>query len=409
MAKKKYSTIIVIQPLGLGDLVAVEPISRYLKNHYPNVKLLWACQEFYRELIDSNPNIDGMITINNVLEINKLKKELRRDKNIRLLDLTMSDNIEVNSINYYFYGSLIEAFCLSAGIPKLCQQPLLYFSPSTKEKVNKLNLPKRFIAVNRFSKGATRSLDIKKWDIILNYVVNNYGYKIIEVGGDDIKILPKANINTQYYLDLRGKLSILEAAEVIKKAEYFIGVDSAPAHLANAVKTKGVIACGIWMGRFKKYVPFSGFFRDNRNIRYARNLHGPVKDLSPNKVIEAIESLINNIPYENIAEPYSYIEAKKLKKFIYSSEEYMLWGAGGMGVIYKKILEKMGRKIVCFLDSDVRKHDTYLMGTPVYHHSILKTNKTLNNIKVIISSIFWDEISTILKRDYNKVAFKDYI
>ena len=41
--------------------------------------------------------------------------------------------------------------------------------------------------------------------------------------------------------NLCGQTGIAESAEIIRRATLFIGIDSGPSHLANAVKTPGVI------------------------------------------------------------------------------------------------------------------------------------------------------------------------
>ncbi|MGC8791541.1 MAG: hypothetical protein ACP5PO_08575, partial [Desulfurella sp.] len=55
--------VIVVQPLGLGDLVATEPLSRYLRKQYPQAKISWTSSKKYREIIELNPNIDSVIEI----------------------------------------------------------------------------------------------------------------------------------------------------------------------------------------------------------------------------------------------------------------------------------------------------------------------------------------------------------
>ncbi|MGA9755070.1 MAG: hypothetical protein WBV23_07990, partial [Desulfobaccales bacterium] len=45
----------------LDDIVACEPVSRYLKAKYDNANIAWAVSKPYVELIDSNPNIDKTI------------------------------------------------------------------------------------------------------------------------------------------------------------------------------------------------------------------------------------------------------------------------------------------------------------------------------------------------------------
>ena len=62
---------------------------------------------------------------------------------------------------------------------------------------------------------------------------------------------------------MAGMLSILETAEVIRRAELFVGIDSGPAHLANAVATPGVILIGQY-NAFKRFMPYSGLYATER-------------------------------------------------------------------------------------------------------------------------------------------------
>ena len=58
----------------------------------------------------------------------------------------------------------------------------------------------------------------------------------------------------------------------------FIGIDSGPAHLADAVKTPGVILMGRHL-TWDYYMPSTGFYADARNCRILRHT-GPVTDLT---------------------------------------------------------------------------------------------------------------------------------
>ncbi len=71
---------------------------------------------------------------------------------------------------------------------------------------------------------------------------------------------------TARVLNLCGRLSILETAEVIRRSALFIGIDSGPAHLANAVGTPGVILLGDFLG-FRRYMPYSGGYKNGTNGR----------------------------------------------------------------------------------------------------------------------------------------------
>jgi ADP-heptose:LPS heptosyltransferase len=84
-----FKNIIVVQPLGFGGHVASEPISRYLKKQHHNSKIIWACREQFRELVDNNPYIDDIILVNNVQEFYQNIKPTLDLKENYIIDLTL--------------------------------------------------------------------------------------------------------------------------------------------------------------------------------------------------------------------------------------------------------------------------------------------------------------------------------
>lgn len=74
-----------------------------------------------------------------------------------------------------------------------------------------------------------------------------------------------------------GKVSLLEAAFIIKNCELYIGIDSGYAHFANALNVKKMI---VLFGKYKNYkpenyIPFSGLSKEKLDdiiIRYDGNL-----------------------------------------------------------------------------------------------------------------------------------------
>lgn len=69
---------------------------------------------------------------------------------------------------------------------------------------------------------------------------------------------------------------------------FFVGIDSGPAHLANAVQTPGVILLGRH-GVFRQYMPFTGFYAGSApDVKVVRNLVGDVCDLPVSDIKEAV-------------------------------------------------------------------------------------------------------------------------
>ena len=89
-----------------------------------------------------------------------------------------------------------------------------------------------------------------------------------------------------------GELTILESAEVIRRAKLFIGIDSGPAHLANALGTPGVILMGSYLG-FERYIPFSGHYGDGSNARLIFT-DGPACLIDVNDVVQATYEVLES-------------------------------------------------------------------------------------------------------------------
>ena len=66
------------------------------------------------------------------------------------------------------------------------------------------------------------------------------GNKVVVIGGKDELYL---NVNIQQgVLDLRGKTTLLELAEVLKRVKVVLTNDSSPIHIASAFKKTSILA-----------------------------------------------------------------------------------------------------------------------------------------------------------------------
>jgi len=89
---------------------------------------------------------------------------------------------------------------------------------------------------------------------------------------------------------LCGKVSLLEMAEVIRRATLFVGVESGPAHIANAVGTHGIVMIGPYRG-FGQYVPYSGDYGTGANATMLREPTG-LSNLATERVVAAIDDFL---------------------------------------------------------------------------------------------------------------------
>ncbi|HET6512042.1 MAG TPA: glycosyltransferase family 9 protein [Candidatus Kapabacteria bacterium] len=90
----------------------------------------------------------------------------------------------------------------------------------------------------------------KKWGddkfVELARLLLDEGKQLIVIGGRDEKKVGNriSALSKDRVIDLTGKTTLVEAAEVISKCALLIGNDSAPIHLATAVKTPSVVIYG---------------------------------------------------------------------------------------------------------------------------------------------------------------------
>jgi len=284
---------------NMGDIVACEPVVRYLKEKTPDSVIVWVVKKVYRELIDSNPFIDLTVSLHclseRLLLINSglfdevvdlhfvdrycslCRRPLKKDQDVAGITLN----------NYFHYGSLLSAMAQSAGLPALEEGPRVYIPKHSSAAVDALGLPGEFIVINCTSNADEKGWPKEKWECLLGEIKERCALPVVEVG-----LKPLIDRSSGIYYGLCGKLSIMESAEVIRRARLFIGIDSGPAHLANAVNTHGIVLMGNYLG-FKRYLPFSGFYKESEHaeIVYA---DGSAAEISVERVFAAVEKMLNN-------------------------------------------------------------------------------------------------------------------
>ncbi len=299
----RFTAVTLIE--HLGDIVACEPVARYLREKDPATRIIWLVKKQYRELVSSNPFIDLVVDVHCLTEKDYLITWCSFDQVIDLHFLerycalcgkavTRKKSLKKNESNitlqnFYTYGGILQSMSLFAGLPPLNEPPRVYLDEKVKLTVDALVLPPKFVVFHCSSNTPEKELPGEKWSQLTHLVTTKYEHCVVEVGlhtvlHDSDKI---------FYRDVTGRLTILETAEVIRRAALFIGIDSGPAHLANAVRTYGVILLGSYLG-FKRYNPFSGNYStgSNASLMYA---DGPVSDISVDRVQQSVDAALGRM------------------------------------------------------------------------------------------------------------------
>ena len=124
------------------------------------------------------------------------------------------------------------------------------------------------------------------WEKLVIDIVNECNYNVVEIGLEST-----LNVYHSDYYNFCGQLSLLETAQLIKRADYFIGIDSGPAHFANAVGTFGFLLFGK-LGEFENYMPYSGDYQTKTNAKFIIKEGQPCSELEYDKVWNAISETI---------------------------------------------------------------------------------------------------------------------
>lgn len=256
----------------LGDIVAAEPIIAALRNKHPKARIVWIVNDLYQGLLENHPQIDQIETEHSVLASSWLcqhspfshfynlhMNELRFDPYFKLsLFNDQAEKIGLNKYNYYKRGNLLKGFYDLCDIPYLeSKQPRLYLG---EQKA--LDLPAKYWVIHRKSNGSDREWQDQHWISLLTQAIEVYNVSIIEVGAADGLAL-----NHPKFISMVGKTRVVEMANIIAGAHFFIGIDSGPAHIANAFEIPGLILLGEYKN-FKNHMPYSGSYEQGRAMIY---------------------------------------------------------------------------------------------------------------------------------------------
>ncbi len=295
--KDRQIQIVVNCIESLGDVIATEPISRYIKNKYTNCKLTWIVKDIYSDVVKYNKCIDEVITVKDLIEADKLLYgEMNRPGTV-IVDTHYDgrrcnnnyihknpNNPCINEKTYFNYGSVLATFCLSSGLPPLKDEPKFHLDPELS--VVNLGLPERYIVVHCKSAESVKDWSADKWQLLIDKLLKE-NIAVVEIGIS--KTIRSKNSN---YFDFTGKRSIQLVSKIIEKAEYFIGIDSCFAHVANCFDVFAFLLMGKYK-TFDQYNPYSGKYGREENCEIIRANEGEeVCTIDVNKVFSIIKNKI---------------------------------------------------------------------------------------------------------------------
>ena len=190
--------------------------------------------------------------------------------------------------------------------------------PSEKEKIKidtllkNLSENKKIILIAPGSKWFTKRWPEEYFRILIQNLVKKDDLLIVITGGKEEKEIV-LNLDSKV-LDLRGEISLLELAELIKRAILVVSNDSAPIHITSAFPDTRIV--GIFGPTVKEF----GFFPWSKNSKvfeikglYCRPcaIHGG--NSCPEKHFRCMKEITPNLIENEIYNYIADIENKKVK------------------------------------------------------------------------------------------------
>ena len=135
-------------------------------------------------------------------------------------------------------------------VPSSSQHPTIEgFAPS--KVIERFELSRdQYLVVHPGARWMFKTLNQNQWVEIVDYLAKRFGVPVI-ISGDGSELeerlcrsIAAQCESTSKILNVCGRLSIADLAELINSAKFFVGVDSFASHIANAASTPGIVFFG---------------------------------------------------------------------------------------------------------------------------------------------------------------------
>ncbi|NLK62641.1 MAG: lipopolysaccharide heptosyltransferase II [Fusobacteria bacterium] len=331
--------ILIIHTAFIGDIILSTPFIKKIKSTYKDAKIDYLTTPLGAEILKNNPLLDKIIVYDKKNKdrgiigffrvVNKLRKEKYNTTYIlhRYLRSTLIgffSNIK-NRVGYNLAtGKIllnkkviynkdahevdrILAFVDNALFTekKIELYPGITEVDSIDEIFNKNQILKsnKIVVIAPGSKWKTKMWPIERYNELIKSITEHQKEtKIIVIGGKDeekLDIVKHKNI-----INLVGKTSLLETAEIIKRSDVIVTNDSSPIHIASAFDTYIIAIFGATVKELGFY-PWSknSIVVENKNINCRPcGLHGGnrckyghfrcMMDISVEKVYKIVENRV---------------------------------------------------------------------------------------------------------------------
>ena len=245
--------VVLLKPLGIGDLIMLSPLFSLLKTRYPEITVVsdydnfsefddldwYSVDEFVRSQEDGF-YLFPMHCFSNL--------KLMRKKKLPFVGYFLTNNFNRNkpvfngAHDHYFLKAIESLRYLGLNVDGDFDYP--------KIKTTPYNIPENYICISPYSNWDTRTTPIQNFISFLEKIGVS-GKEMLIVGGPNSdekeynsKICKIMNSKGFNVTDLTGKTTFKELSYIIKNAYIFMGNDSGPSHIASVMCQRSVIFDG---------------------------------------------------------------------------------------------------------------------------------------------------------------------
>ena len=282
--------ILIIHTAFIGDIVLSTPLVKKLKEVYPWSDITYVTTPVGASILRNNPNISEIIEYDKRGKHKGLKGIYQLGKRLKYenFNLVITPHRYLrSSVLSWLTGSPVRkgyknaaaSFLYTEKIPydrnKHAVEKLLSFVSGKEEKRYEIELypnkqdikkvnemltgygEKKLILLAPGSKWFTKKWPLEYFNEVIGQLMNREDIITGIIGGADelaLNIVTGGNI-----VDFRGKTTLLELAELIRRSELVLTNDSSPIHIASAWKNVKILAI------FGPTVKELGFFPWSKN------------------------------------------------------------------------------------------------------------------------------------------------
>ena len=266
--------ILIIHTAFIGDIVLSTPLIKKIKDTYPDSDITYVTTPSGEAILKNNPYLNNIIVydkrgehkgISGVWQLGKrLRYEnfnmvitphrylrssilswLSRSPIRKGYDIASGSCLFTEKIKYDRTKHEVEKL-LSFVAPENKKRYEIELYPGEKEKMKGDNLwkenlleDKKVVVLAPGSKWFTKQWPVEYFNKLAENLKKLSNVRLIVVGGKDEINLP---IEKENIIDMRGKTSLLELADILSRADVVVTNDSSPIHIASAFKKPRIFA-----------------------------------------------------------------------------------------------------------------------------------------------------------------------